>query len=376
MKQPAMVVAAALLVAGLGGCPHGKDPPALTALITIPGGSFSLGSAALACGDPKDKNELRRCDLGQQSSPMSWLDQLSWVPRARARLASFAIEQHEVTNVQYSWCVEAGKCTAPASTAIDGTEYYEEAKYDNYPVVHVTREQAAAYCAFIGRKLPSEAQWEVAARLDDSWQLRALPYAGAADPSCTSGAATHLIHHGCGEPKLPLPVNYSSADVSGLKVRNMASNVAEWVLDDWNRFAYCEDKKDGLGPACQQQGINCERCQPPNDKVKCAASCDPSRLVICKPGEYKLQQGPQGSERVVRGGSYLLDSCALRLFVRRKAPASPGPDIGFRCVQTGGTAVPDGGSMDAKLSPDQGPAPDAAVDAGADAALEGGGADG
>jgi formylglycine-generating enzyme required for sulfatase activity len=79
----------------------------------------------------------------------------------RVELAGFAIDLHEVTNRQYRLCVRTRACSRPLESS--DAPRYEDADPD-LPVVFVTAQQAADYCRWLGRRLPSEAEWERAAR--------------------------------------------------------------------------------------------------------------------------------------------------------------------------------------------------------------------
>lgn len=320
----------------LAGCLQGKDPPAPTELVQISGGSFTLGSSRLKCGG-KDSGEEERCDSGKSTDPLSWIEDLSWVPAVRVvALPSFAIEAHEVTNAQYEYCVQSGSCTEPAFSEVGGKPYYGDPRFADHPVVWVTRAQAETYCRFVGRQLPNEAQWERAARLGSNGEMRTYPYAGEEPPNCTKTSSHYLVSKDCADQ--PLAVTYSKADVTYLGVRNMASNVAEWVRDDWDRYAYCAGRS-GYADSCQKQGTACPACK--KDGARCAKSCQPDKLVICGAGMYALFRD-DGTDHVVRGGSYRLSRCFLRLFVRSRAFTARA-DIGFRCVHDSTAAAPAGG---------------------------------
>ena len=316
-----------LLALTASGCISGREPPQVTSMITVPGGGFTLGSSDLKCG-ALTAEAMARCDTNPTpQDPVGWIDALTWVPRAEVvALPGFQLDEHEVTNEQYAYCVELGPCTAPAQAHVLGHAYYEELEYADRPVVNVSRQQARDYCRLLNKDLPTEAQWERAARHGaPGEQPRTFPWRGETASNCIKGSTTYAVALGCSD--LPLPVTYSSADRTALGLRNMASNVAEWVRDGWRRYARCKGGQ-GYTEVCQKQGATCDQCV--KDGVGCARGCG-GEPAICKAGTYA---GPgavaEGAVGVVRGGSFRHGVCDQRLFVRRKG-TGPDPAVGFRC---------------------------------------------
>ena len=356
----------------LAGCPDGKDPPSATPTIDIAGGSFLLGSSTLACSGDKTRPELERCDRVGTGAMYLKMDKLSWVPRPRVTLGAFRMDAHEVTNLQFSYCVESGECDEPEISEVGGESYYGNADYDHHPVVHVSQANAQKYCAFIGGKLPNEAQWEVAARQDRSQKkLRDFPFPypqSLGSPSCSAQSKDYLLSRDCGK-SLPMAVRSSLGDTTELELRDMAGNVSEWIRDDWRTYAYCTDKLEGLGFACQTDPA-CEKCKDNS----CVKSCAEDKLWICKPGPYKEFSDRGINGHVVRGGSYQQGPCFLRLYTRR-AEFNAKADIGFRCVLPSGKPAADlgptpdrgaDGGPPADQGPDTSPSTDQGADQGAD----------
>jgi len=322
----AAAIMACLLTAG---CLSGREPPGVTRMLSVPGGTFTLGSAGLKCG-ALTAAEIERCDTNPKpKEPLAALDLLTRVPLATVTaLPDFQMDEHEVTNLQYAYCVALGSCSPPGSDEVLGQPYYQEPGYEDRPVVNVTRQQARDYCIFVGRDLPSEAQWERAARyasvLD---QYRTYPWGGEVPSSCVKGSKTYTVALGCSD--LPLPVGYSQADRTALGVRNMASNVAEWVLDSWHRYAFCKGRK-GYSQACQLQGAACADCV--KHATACARGCN-GAPAICEQGNYTGPAGAgAGASGVIRGGSFRRGICDHRLFARREGLGAS-PSVGFRCAR-------------------------------------------
>ncbi len=339
MKRPCLIGLAALALAG---CYEPVEHPEVTRLLRLRGGTFQIGAGQkkLRC---QGTDRPQRCDaMEKTANPLNWLQHLTWAPRATVKgLADFDIDEHEVTNAQYRYCIAVGPCSEPASAEVDGQDYWGELEYDRHPVVNVTRAQARTYCQWLGRTLPTEAQWERAARLGlpSDTEERVFPWGGDIDSACTAGEARYAVTRDCAT--LPPRVDYSRADVTAHGLRNMASNVAEWVHDDWSLYSHCAGAV-GYGPACQTQGSRCTECKKDDEcpagkkdcPAKCVKSCSPLSLVLCEDGgAYKAAPAKdQSNAGVIRGGDFRHDKCFHRLFVRRKGTGAQ-PHVGFRCAR-------------------------------------------
>lgn len=161
------------------------------------------------------------------------------LPAHTVHLGAFWIDQLEVTNAMYLLCVQAGSCSPPASWDSEKRlAYFNEETYKDYPVIQVTWGQAFTYCAWANRRLPSEAEWERAARGDD---LRTYPW-GDEPPSETYANFDRLV----GDTSR---VGSYAAGASPFGALDMAGNVWEWVEDYFGPLYYASAPgEDPTGP--------------------------------------------------------------------------------------------------------------------------------
>lgn len=176
-------------------------------------------------------------------------------PQHRVNLDAFWIYRTEVTNGMYQACVADKACPKPDyAQGVTTDEYYGNPDYDNYPVIYVTYTHALAYCVWAGGKLPTEAQWEKAARGDDG---RLFPWGNEVptddkvnlcDANCAgSTERVPSIHDGYPGPA---PVGSYPQGASPYGAYDMAGNVWEWVFDWFNPLYYNSSPVDNpRGPA-------------------------------------------------------------------------------------------------------------------------------
>jgi serine/threonine-protein kinase len=207
-------------------------------------------------------------------------------------LRSFLIDQTEVTNAEYAHCLQQGFCQPPQRLdSYSRPEYFGNPQYDAYPVIYVTWDDADTFCKWAGRRLPTEAEWERAARGSDE---RIYPWG---DQPPQANFLNYDFNLGDTSPTGDYPLG-----ASPYQVLDMAGNVAEWVADWYDPAYYSESPYS-----------------------------DPGDSLATK-------------YRVVRGGSWIDNRYAVRAGLRRYYPPdSAFVNLGFRCAES--TPAPQGSYM-------------------------------
>jgi formylglycine-generating enzyme required for sulfatase activity len=227
-------------------------------MVLVPGGEFLMGD-----------------DQGEEDER----------PARRVHVDTFLLDRTEVTQGAYSRCVAARVC-AEATRYSDSTS-------SRHPVVGVTWHDASAYCRFVGRRLPTEAEWEKAARGMDG---RRFPWGN--DEDCRAANYGNFQGEGACEgrnPGRPVEVGTRPRGRSPYGADDLGGNVWEWV-QDWYEFDYY------------------------------------------RRAPQRNPRGPRSGEgRVLRGGAccsmFVLPRAANRL---RFDPGYRDADIGFRCARDSG----------------------------------------
>lgn len=226
-----------------------KDIP----MVLVSGGIFKMGSD----------------NRGDNAEPIHDVD-----------LPSFYMDKYEVTNEQYKACETAQKCPRPTrSSSATRSSYYENPAYKNHPVLYVNWYMAKTYCEWREARLPTESEWEKAARGTDQ---RIYPWG--------QGILSDYANYNHGDNGDTTAVGSYAKDKSPSGIYDMAGNVGEWVADWFDVY----------------------------------------------PGGNRSRNSDFGQQyRVIRGGAWNSISNNVRVTFRDKAtPTISFPTLGFRCARS------------------------------------------
>ncbi len=284
-RRPRLLVIGSIAIVGLGAAGYaltrgGSRLNCASDMVPVPGGTFSMGSTP-GVGDNDES------------------------PPHQVRLSDYCIDKTEVTVAAYGLCVTSGKCTAAPEPGKDELESLcngTRRDRQEHPINCVDWDQARAYCESVNKRLPSEAEWEYAARGSDG---RKYPW-GKEDPSAKRLNACDSACRVLGRRlRMELPGMYMGDDgweatapvgsfpdgASPFGALDMAGNVWEWTADWYG--AYTADA----------------RTDPPGPK--------------------------EGTERVNRGGSWKDDAATISVTDRfQDSPTARIPFLGFRCARS------------------------------------------
>lgn len=214
---------------------NGSCAPTPSPMILIPKGEFWMG-----CNEEKDT----QCNSDE-------------LPQHKVTLDAYYMESHEVTVAQYQKCVDSTKCDEPSNkcalSAPNDATWNKPGK-ENYPVNCVLWDHAKTYCESIGMRLPTEAEWERAARggceLYPAGKCAKsevkYPW-GDADPDCDKANYFHSDYTWCKDGPLA-PIGQFDKGKSPYGLQNMADGVWEWVSDWYAEGYYQEPAASGSQP--------------------------------------------------------------------------------------------------------------------------------
>ena len=245
-------------------------------MILIEAGEFSIGSEM---GEPDER------------------------PVHKVSLDAYWIDETEVTNAMYAACVKAGACRLPMEMgSYTRDHYYDSRQFSNYPVIHLDWTMAETYCKWAEARLPSEAEWEMAAGgsrgsiypWGNEWDVVSIKRLNFADRNNPEAALEMSADDGFADTS---PVGSFPGGQSVFGLYDMAGNVWEWIAD-WYDPAYY-----ATSPANNPTGPN----EPPLDLPEM---------------------------RVLRGGSWVASQNVFRIANRNGLePSKSSSSIGFRCAR-------------------------------------------
>lgn len=293
-------------------------------------------------------------------------------PPMRVKVPAFKIDQHEATNIQYRFCVEMGVCRAQPYDTLGQAildDYAGASKYDEHPALVLNVDDAKTYCAFVGKRLPTEFEWErvaggatlvdQAAGTHDLAKKRVYPFLAPGE-DITKCKGRDIALKPCSGAFSTEPVMTSADDRveeppgSGRFIYDLGGNMSEWTSTDLStniitcfgteRYAECvessaegctqcvdlgdpDDAADDPVPVCQSAGTGETSCWYPTlpsataGTQGCFAICAKQlgSTAICEarwspaagaidPATDLSDVNVTPSHRIVRGGSYGISS--------------------------------------------------------------------
>lgn len=370
-KRTFSLVIGALLLAAAG-CAVGITPPDPTKMVQVEGGTFRFGETQVCFN-----NDSNNCN-----------DSQPW-PGVTVKVKTFYIDQHEVTNFQYEYCVAKGKCPKQDTFGTGGNTseptifpYYEDKKYRQFPMVNVTFDMAKAYCAFVGRRLLTEVEWEYVvnqANKNDMMSDDRPRYVWGANASTCQGDdwVVAFCNSNVREPRQVATTAKDQITLgNGSVVYDMIGNVSEWVSDDYLKSITCKkelsfDKSNLASSQCPDY-FSCAAKNPPDfdclaRSISCSDQCLDNGVDICyrakgtsccpfqdKPDDCRAICVPYLSTEIIeagtstsfrpgtanaglyKGASYATGTkCELRFTTRgtiSKVDNQRRKDLGFRCA--------------------------------------------
>ncbi len=329
----ALLVAIGALAGGLAlGLPLGAvpipTPPASVAPVATASPSQAPPTAsALSAPEPPPDMVLVPAGLftlGANDDPNT-------APAHKVNLAApFFIERTEVTNQAYRACVAAGACKQPRQlNSLTHQHYYDSPDFDRYPVIYVTWQDARAYCAWHGRRLPTEAEWERAARGDDG---RRYPWGNEWEPQRVQLSGDDLGGDMAAVGSFP-------QNASPYGALDMAGNAWEWTSSRamaypyaagdgrevvkiggtrvvrggaWGTYEYRArtTTRDGKNPedAFWNRGLRCaaDAAGPTRNVIPAGLAQPPAGMVAVPGGLLRMGTSQAEGERWVRDYGWLL----------------------------------------------------------------------
>ena len=275
-----------ILCAGSVAAAQGVVTPTSTAnMAFIPGATFDMGVDASEIPKLMERFGVRRAELFQEETP-----------KHRVTVGSFYLDRTEVTNAQFQRFIEQNPewqkdKIAPAYHNGKYLQTWTNGKFpvghEKYPVTFVSWYAAAAYCTSVGKRLPTEAEWEYAAR--GGLNAKQFPW-GDELPDKTRA---NYSASGLGAPTV-----VGSYPANGYGLQDMVGNVWEFLADEWQKYP---------------------------------GTADADPLSVFKNRAYLSVK----TRRALRGGSFGGSTVNLRVTYRDShSPENAVEHVGFRCAMT------------------------------------------